>query len=155
MGDAGKTIRRSEEIRSESSAKKMRYPEPTFAKKPQWNNAETKEWKQDVNWKWERGNYTNCNYSGEERKEAETARSDRRSRNIKEHLMEAEKIRVAGIKKHEEREETERKLREKYRYAPPEQTTGREIKRSRIRTQNVENAQKETSIRTKPTTRAK
>ena len=87
---------------AKEAQRKVRYPEPTFKTKPRWNNAETKEWNpREVSGKWERGNNTNWNYPKEEWKETET---DRTSRNRKEHLIEAEKIRVEGIKKHEERE---------------------------------------------------
>ena len=74
----------------------------------------------------ERGNYANWNYPKAEWKETETGRSDRRSRNSKERLIEAVEIRVEGIKKHDAREEKERKRREKeIDMRHPEQTTGR------------------------------
>ena len=70
--------------------------------------------------------YTNRNYRSEERRGTDAWRSYRRSRNIGDHLIEAEKVRLDGIRKSEEREmrgererEIERERREQERYAPP------------------------------------
>ena len=98
---------------AKEAQRKMRYPEPVFARKPQLGNEETA----DRNWqkeegKWERGRYTEWNNKQEEWKETEAQRSDRRSRNSKENLAGREKLRVAGIKKNEEREEKERRREE-------------------------------------------
>ena len=144
---------------SKEAQRQKRHPEPTFKTKPRWGNVETNEWgprEREVNERWGKDNYTNWNYQTEEWEETETERSDRRSRNSKEHLIEAWEIRVEGIKKNEERERRKRENVEKNKYMRrPEQTTGTETRRSRRRTKGKENTQKETPLRTNPIMRAK
>ena len=89
---------------AKATQRKMRYQGPAFARKPQWGNEETAEWNmQKEEEKWEREKYIEWNNKQEEWKETEAERSDRRSRNSKANLAGREKIRVAGIKKNEER----------------------------------------------------
>ena len=73
--------------------------------------------------------YTNRNYRSEERRGTDAWRSYRRSRNIGDHLIEAEKVRLDGIRKSEESDGGARKRREQDKYAPPRTNYWEEDKR--------------------------
>ena len=65
------------------------------------------------------GNYSDWENNQEEWKETESERSDGRGRNSKENIVERGKLRVAGFKKNEVREESEKRRRGDNRYTTP------------------------------------
>ena len=100
--------------------RKKDYTEPVFKTKPRGGQRRQSDWSwREEDGQWEKGYYRERNYYAEEPMGAETERTGRRILGSRDQLVEAEKIRLRGIKKNEERNERENQRREKERDAPP------------------------------------
>ena len=86
----------------------------------EWNNQGTKAWGiREADGRWGREYYSTRSRETEDTKATENGRSGRRSRNGRGNLIEADRERTEGIKRHEERKERERKQHEQQKYGPP------------------------------------